>query len=121
MDEAETINEFTKQLVKRLQPTAIILFGSRARGTQHEDSDYDLIIVSEHFEGLQWFDRIRSVVKVWMSIKGRAVQGLDIVPYTPAEFAHRRERSTVLLDAMTYAKVLYGNVDEQRSDQRAAA
>ena len=34
-----------KQMVSVLNPRRIILFGSRARGEAHEDSDYDLVAV----------------------------------------------------------------------------
>jgi len=33
--------------VEGLHPRAIILFGSRARGTNRAESDYDLLVVSE--------------------------------------------------------------------------
>jgi len=34
-----------KQMVSVLNPRRIILFGSRARGEAHQDSDYDLVAV----------------------------------------------------------------------------
>lgn len=36
-----------RQIVERVHPVAIYLFGSRARGDADEDSDYDLMIVVE--------------------------------------------------------------------------
>ena len=39
--------EAVKRLVEGLHPRAIILFGSRAGGTDRPDSDYDLLVVSE--------------------------------------------------------------------------
>jgi len=40
---AEAVN----RLVEGLHPRAIILFGSRARGTSRTESDYDLLVISD--------------------------------------------------------------------------
>jgi len=39
--------EAVDRLVEGLHPRAIILFGSRTRGTNRPNSDYDLLVVSE--------------------------------------------------------------------------
>jgi predicted nucleotidyltransferase len=41
----ELREEITRRLVAELQPEQIILFGSHAWGTPHEDSDVDLLVV----------------------------------------------------------------------------
>src|SRR5690348_3959414 len=43
-DEA-LLAEAVRRLVEALQPERIYLFGSRARGDAHADSDYDLLVV----------------------------------------------------------------------------
>ena len=47
--QAEALERFIQELVESIveasRPDAIILFGSAARGTMHEDSDLDLLIV----------------------------------------------------------------------------
>lgn len=40
-----TLAELTRALVERFAPERIILFGSRARGDHHPESDYDLMMV----------------------------------------------------------------------------
>jgi uncharacterized protein len=41
----EILKEMIRRLVDALQPERIYLFGSRARGEQDSDSDYDLLLV----------------------------------------------------------------------------
>jgi predicted nucleotidyltransferase len=39
------IRRFARQIAERFQPQKIILFGSYAYGTPHEESDVDLLVV----------------------------------------------------------------------------
>src|ERR1700751_6002184 len=39
------IRQFARQVAERFDPDKIILFGSYAYGTPHEDSDVDLLVV----------------------------------------------------------------------------
>ena len=41
----ETIEAITHLIVQRFQPEQIILFGSVARGEEHENSDLDLMVI----------------------------------------------------------------------------
>jgi predicted nucleotidyltransferase len=45
LDDDPILAEMVRRLVAELQPERIYLFGSRARGEPHEDSDYDFLIV----------------------------------------------------------------------------
>jgi HEPN domain-containing protein len=45
IDHPEELDRMVKQIVAKINPVAIYLFGSRARGDAGEDSDYDLLIV----------------------------------------------------------------------------
>lgn len=47
-----SINEFIKEIKKHYNITAIILFGSYAKGTENEDSDIDIAIISDDFEDI---------------------------------------------------------------------
>src|SRR3954453_14586701 len=44
------IQEMTRRIVARFDPLQVILFGSRARGDAHADSDVDLLVVFPHVE-----------------------------------------------------------------------
>src|SRR5260370_12177031 len=39
------IRRFARQVAKKFQPDKIILFGSYAYGTPHEDSDVDILVI----------------------------------------------------------------------------
>jgi len=41
----EALDEMVRRLAKEFQPEQIILFGSHAWGTPHEDSDIDLLVI----------------------------------------------------------------------------
>jgi hypothetical protein len=65
---AEAVN----RLVEVLHPRAIILFGSRARGTNRTESDYDLLVIS---------DRLLDYDQVYQPVAGRGLH-CDVVPCT---------------------------------------
>lgn len=48
----KSINEFIKEIKKHYNVTAIILFGSYAKGTENEDSDIDIAVISDDFEDI---------------------------------------------------------------------
>ena len=39
------LREITRRLVAEFQPEQVILFGSHAWGTPHQDSDVDLLVI----------------------------------------------------------------------------
>ena len=66
------LSEAVTLLAASLHPRAIILFGSRARGTNRVDSDYDLLVVSEQLRGYD---------EIYQPIAGRGIC-CDVVPCT---------------------------------------
>jgi len=48
------LGEAVEKLATAVQARAIILFGSRARGDQREDSDYDLCVVIPEDSAAEW-------------------------------------------------------------------
>jgi predicted nucleotidyltransferase len=45
-----TLNEIIKRIVEEVEPDKIILFGSRAKGEEKEESDYDICVLKEGIE-----------------------------------------------------------------------
>jgi predicted nucleotidyltransferase len=45
IDHPDELDRMVRQIVAKVDPVAIYLFGSRARGDADDDSDYDLMIV----------------------------------------------------------------------------
>ena len=48
----DSVNKFIEEFKKRYNVTAIILFGSYAKGTENEDSDIDIAVISDDFEDI---------------------------------------------------------------------
>ena len=47
-----SINKFIEEIKKHYNVTAIILFGSYAKGTENENSDIDIAVISDEFEDI---------------------------------------------------------------------
>src|SRR5262245_51504996 len=54
------LGEVIHRLVEALDPVAIYLFGSRARGTARPDSDFDLLVVTRPEDGEAGYDYARA-------------------------------------------------------------
>ncbi|MBM3269441.1 MAG: nucleotidyltransferase domain-containing protein [Candidatus Sericytochromatia bacterium] len=59
----------------------LLLFGSRARGTADEDSDYDFCVISRAFAGWKPWERMVSLAELWT-----LPAPVEIVAYTPEEW-----------------------------------
>jgi uncharacterized protein len=61
----------------------------RGAGPQRERGpEYVLVLVSEHFEGVPWLERVYVAGSLWDAYEMGAPA--DVHAYTPAEFARRR-------------------------------
>ena len=56
----ESINKYIEKISKYYKIDAIILFGSYAKGTQNEDSDIDIAIISSDFKDI--FDDMADLI-----------------------------------------------------------
>ena len=48
--------EYSKEVNKLLSPTKVILFGSYANGTPHEESDIDIAVLVNDLDDKTWYD-----------------------------------------------------------------
>lgn len=84
------------------EPEKIILFGSLARGDDHEWSDIDLIIVKD--TDASYGERVKALTPL---IRDRLV-GADILVYSLEEYESAREKgSSFLKEAERDGVVLY--------------
>lgn len=51
-DILNSINDFIEEIKKYYNVAAIILFGSYAKGTENENSDIDIAVISDDFEDI---------------------------------------------------------------------
>jgi predicted nucleotidyltransferase len=89
------IDRFLAVIKEKYSPEKVLLFGSRARGDHLVDSDVDMIIVSERFEGVNWLKRIRDVSVYW-----EGLVPLEPICYTPAEFEKKKKMIGIVSEAV---------------------
>ena len=89
------LEEFVRELSQELAIERVILFGSRAAENCEADSDVDLIIVSDDFEGKDFFERCSKMYDYW---------GLDLpvdfLCYTSKEFGDLRGQISIVGEAL---------------------
>ena len=96
------VDTMVERIVARFQPARILLFGSRARGTDNRWSDVDLLVVMDEVE-----DKRRAAVEMSRSLGDLSVSK-DIVVTTPDEIARRGNVvGSVLRAALREGKVVY--------------
>jgi len=93
----ETMSQLGKGLRREYTDVQAYLFGSYADGTWMEDSDFDVVVVSDRFEGKTFAERVAAVRHLAPRNKP-----FEILAYTPAEFRKAKVRSIVLQDARRY-------------------
>src|SRR5260370_30853968 len=98
------IRRFARQVAERFQPEKIILFGSHAYGTPHQDSDVDILVVMEARNQLD------AAVRISLSIDPPFP--LDIIVRTPKNMKWRLEEGdSFLREIVSKGKVLYEKAD----------
>ena len=83
----QKLNEIIRWLKTELQPTKLILYGSRVTGTARPDSDYDFVAVVSQFQG----SRIDRQFEIFN--KARVALGVDVQVwiYDQDEFDFRKD------------------------------
>ncbi|MBS3118546.1 nucleotidyltransferase domain-containing protein [Candidatus Woesearchaeota archaeon] len=72
----------------------LILFGSQAWGKPHQDSDIDLIVISNTFKHKKSFERAVELYRLW-----NVRYPVDFLCYTPQEFAKLSKMVTIAKEA----------------------
>jgi len=93
----EIMSQFGKGLRREYADAQAYLFGSYADGTWMEDSDFDVVVVSNRFEGQAFAERVAAVRHL-----APRNEPFEILAYTPVEFRKAMRRSIVLQDARRY-------------------
>lgn len=90
-------------IVEKLSPKAVILFGSASKGTANDDSDIDLLVIME--TSLNKTDRF---VQVRGAI-GRIGMPIDVLVYTPDEFASESvKKNSIVREILDTGRIVYG-------------
>ena len=88
----EIVNYMHKALEKYgIKNSHIALFGSFFRNNPHKESDIDMIIISDLFEGRNLFERIDMTLKAESDVRSRYVVPMDIIMKTPEEYDYSKK------------------------------
>ena len=90
MGKKERIEQIVSSL-REYDPERIILFGSHARRDPDEYSDLDLVVIKETEE--RFLDRLKRVYELV-----RPTFAMDLLVYTPEEFARMKEEGNPLIE-----------------------
>jgi predicted nucleotidyltransferase len=74
---------------KGLRVSKIIVFGSQAKGTATEESDIDIVIVSEDFKRKNIFKRADLTKDAEIRTIRKFMVPLDIITMTPEEYENK--------------------------------
>lgn len=77
------------------------LFGSRARGDERKNSDYDFIVVSPYFAQVPIVDRGRELYALWKRARGYGP--INLICLTPDELETARRRITLVAEVLPEA------------------
>lgn len=98
------IRKFARDVAEHFQPDKIVLFGSYAYGTPHNDSDVDILVI------MPARNTTDMAVKIHLALMPPFP--IDIIVRTPAEMRWRmEERESFLVEIMEKGKVLYEKND----------
>ena len=90
----EVIDFFKNQLIyEGINISKIILFGSQAAGTASEDSDIDLVVVSEDFANKNIFEKIKLLNKADAKTIKKFMVPIDVILMSPKELENELKES----------------------------
>jgi uncharacterized protein len=96
-------------ILAHVQATAIVLFGSQARGEGRSSSDMDLLVVATK-EALQGNPRHEVLGEIYRDLSILPMS-VDLLLYTPEEVdARRHSLNHVIAHALRQGKILHGRV-----------
>lgn len=101
MDES-AISQIIKIIIEAIDPDSIILFGSRAKGNAHDDSDYDICVLKS---GIQ---ERRKIAKLLYRLLYVVDVPVELLVETPELFnSYKTNPHLIYRDIAEYGKILY--------------
>ncbi|MGB9740269.1 MAG: nucleotidyltransferase domain-containing protein [Candidatus Bathyarchaeia archaeon] len=100
----QKIEAYVQEVVEKLNPHLVVLFGSFATNNVNEGSDVDVLVVADFEEG--FLDRIKTL----MDMNNFGIP-IEPVGYTLEEFYEMKQRkSAFILEALEKGKVMYNRL-----------
>ena len=102
----QLIERMVRAIVDEVDPEQVILFGSRGRGDERQDSDVDLVVVEAEPFGPER-SRHKEMVRLYHAVAGFPVAA-DVLVYSRDDVDYWRDSlNHVLARALREGKVLY--------------
>ncbi len=94
--------EIVRRIIRVVDPEKVILFGSRARGDAHPDSDFDLLVIKESTE-----PRYRRSAPLYTAMADLSAE-VELMVYTPEEVSQwSNVKEAFVTTAIREGRVLY--------------
>jgi predicted nucleotidyltransferase len=94
------LDHYLDRIRERFAPAQVWVWGSRAYGHPHEYSDVDMILVSQRFAGLSFFDRRDLFREETGILDDPAAEVVDVLSYTTEEFDRKVAAPTIVREAV---------------------
>lgn len=91
---------------KKLKISRIIVFGSQAKGTATDESDIDIVVVSEDFKRKNIFKRADMTKDAEIRTIRKFMVPLDIITMTPEEYENK---TSLMAEYANKGEVIYAN------------
>ena len=94
------LERYLERVMDRWPVQRALLGGARvddhngAPAQRERGSEYVLVLVSEHFDGIPWLERVYQAGSLWDALEMGA--RADVHCYTPPEFERKREQLRVV-------------------------
>ncbi len=105
----DEITEIKDKLIITIKPKKIFLFGSYAKNTHTEESDYDFYLVVPDDAG----DKIELSQKAYKSLRGIRKRPVDIVVGYESSFAVRKDEETLEKAVLSEGVLLYAESENR--------
>jgi len=100
------LEEMTRTIVETVKPRKVVLFGSRARGAAHPESDVDILVIEDEPFGPQR-SRRKEMARLWHALS-RFDMAKDILVYASEEADKWKDsRNHVVAHAFRTGRTLY--------------
>lgn len=104
------IRRFAHRIAERFKPEKIILFGSYAYGTPHNESDVDILVV------MPAYDVVNQAIRICLAFERDF--SLDLIVRTPKQIERGlKEDDWFLREIVEKGKVLYEAPDDEVASQ----
>ncbi len=102
----KVIREYLKCFPSDIRVKGIFLFGSYATGKIRQDSDIDIIVISQDFKKMNFIKRLEMLSHFRQAEITRSFP-MDIIGYTPEEFKEIDKESVIMRQAKKEGKMIF--------------